>query len=92
MRPVSTATLTAQPCPQMGDGATLVTLDCGCGTTRVAWQNAPGGIELIEADIARVALAQHFSEEPDCRCITPLWRKHFDGAELGQVILARGSR
>jgi hypothetical protein len=86
------ATLITAPCEVMGSGARLVELDCPCGTTRVAWMNAPNGVKLIDSDIARVALAKHLSEEPDCTCIRSLWRRHFDGAPLGEVVLVKGSR
>jgi hypothetical protein len=92
---MSAATLTVKPVPEVGGeprGIRRLELDCEHGTTTLMYANAPGGLQLDDNDISRVALAKHLTEEPDCRCIAQLWRRHFDGAELGEVVLVKGGR
>jgi hypothetical protein len=90
----STATLTVKPIPEHGGelrGIRRLELDCEHGATTLMYANAPNGVQLDDADVTKVMLAKHLTEEPDCRCIARLWREHF-GAPLGEVVLARGSR
>ncbi len=85
---MSTATLETVVLPSIEDSAMLV-LDCKHGTTRVAYANADNGFR-IDRDLAiRMALLRHYGEE-GCRCIRKLWREYM-GAELGEVVMARGS-
>ena len=85
---MSTASLRTAPLPEMAADARLFTLDCEHGTTTIGY--APGPVQFNDQELARIALAKHHGEQPDCRCIRGLWQEHF-GAELGEMVLVRGA-
>jgi len=82
------ATLDVQPWPGLDDAA-IVVLDCKHGTTRIGYANAENSIRIDHEVAIKMALARHYAERR-CRCIRFLWRRHM-GAELGELVLARGA-
>ena len=70
---MSGTTLTARD----QNGARVLTVDCQHGTTTLAYATGtgPGALRLTDADVARLALLKHFSEE-GCRCTRELRRRY----------------
>jgi len=85
---MSTATVTVRPFPALGPGVRRVEVDCRHAVTGVTYANAPGGVQLTDADATRVALARHYHEER-CTCTAKLWRKFWE-TEPGELPLVRG--